>query len=72
MKEYRIQPITMEQRTYDGIYVDSLGAWLGKIVTAHHTSGEKITIVEPAMNATGGRVPAPADWRDLVIEQLAS
>ncbi len=70
MEEYRIQPVTTEEQTYDGVYVDSLGAWLGKVVTAHNMSGQKVTIVEPAMNTTGGRVPAPAHWRDLVIKQL--
>ncbi len=55
-----------------GVYVDSLGAWLGKVVAADDTSGKKVTIVELALNTTGGRVPAPAQWRDQVIEQLPS
>src|SRR6266545_3558311 len=70
MEEYRIQPVTTEEQTYDGVYIDSLGAWLGKVVTADNMSGQRATIVELAMNTAGGRVPAPAHWRDLVIEQL--
>jgi hypothetical protein len=70
MEEYRIQPVTTEEQTYDGVYVDSLGEWLGKVVTADDTSGKKLIIVEPAMNTSGGRIPAPAHWRDKVIEQL--
>jgi hypothetical protein len=72
MEEYRIHPVATEERTCDGVYVDSIGAWLGKVVTAHDTSGHEVTNVEPVMNATGGRVPAPANWRDLVIERLLS
>jgi hypothetical protein len=72
MEEYRIQPVTTEERTYDGVYVDSLGAWLGNVVSAHYRSGQKVAIVEPAMNTVGGRVPAPAHWRDLVIKRLAA
>ena len=72
MEEYRIQPVTTDEQTYDGLSVDSLGAWLGKVVTADNTSGNKSTIVEPAMNPTGGRIPAPAQWRDQVIERFVS
>lgn len=72
MEEYHIQPVTTEERTYDGVYVDSLGAWLGNIVNVHYTSGQKAAIVEPAMNTTGGRISAPAHWRDLVITRLAA
>jgi hypothetical protein len=72
MEAYRIEPITSEERTYDGVYLDSLGAWLGNIVSAQHTSGKHVTVVEPAMNTTGGRIPAPAHWRDLIIKQCDS
>ena len=72
MEEYHIQPVTTEERTYDGVYVDSLGAWLGNVVNAHYTSGQRVAVVEPAMNTTGGRIPAPAHWRDLVIKRLAA
>jgi hypothetical protein len=72
MEEYRIQPVTTDEQTYDGVYVDSLGAWLGKVVTADDTFGKKVTIVQPAMNTTGGRIPAPVQWRNQVIERLPS
>ena len=72
MEEYHIQPVTTEERTYDGVYVDSLGAWLGTIVNAHYISGQKVAIVEPAMNTAGGRIPAPSHWRDLVIRRLVA
>jgi hypothetical protein len=72
MEEYRIEPITTEERTYDGVYLDSLGAWLGNVVKAHRMSGRDVTIVEPAMNTTGGRIPAPAHWRDLIIKRFVS
>jgi hypothetical protein len=70
MEEYRIQPVTTEEQAYDGVYVDSLGAWLGKVVTTRDTAGQNAIIVELAMNTTGGRIPAPVDWRDLVVERL--
>ena len=70
MEEYRIQPVTADEQTFDGVYVDSLGAWLGKVVSADDKSGKRLAIVEPAMNTTGGRIPAPAQWRDKVIERL--
>lgn len=72
MEEYRIQPVTTEEQTYNGVYVDSLGAWLGKVVTTDDPSGQKVTIVEPALNTMGGRIPAPAQWRDPMIERLPS
>jgi len=72
MEEYHIQPFTTEERTYDGVYVDSLGAWLGNLVSAHYITGGKAAIVEPAMNITGGRIPAPAHWRNLVIKRLVA
>jgi hypothetical protein len=72
MEAYRIEPITREERTYDGVYLDSLGAWIGNVVRAQYTSGQDVTVVELAMNTTGGRIPAPAHWRELIIKRCDS
>jgi hypothetical protein len=54
MEAYRIEPITSEERTYDEVYLDSLGAWLGNVVRAQHTSRHDVTVTVRFLNTGDG------------------
>jgi hypothetical protein len=59
---YRITPVAVAGfADADGIYTNIAGAWLGEL-----DGGS----VHPYVDEDGDFVPAPANWRDLVIEEL--
>lgn len=60
-EQYRIQPIEVEGAAdADGVWVNSDGAWLGEIIDEH---------VE-VYSDEGDYIPAPANWQELVVEEL--
>lgn len=62
MTDYRIIPVSVEGfADADGVYENQYGAWLGEF------DGEA---VQPYADEDGGYIPAPANWRDLVIEEV--
>lgn len=62
MTDYRISPVAVEGfANADGVYENAHGAWLGEV------NGGK---VEPYADEDMEFVPAPSNWRNLVIEEL--
>jgi len=62
--DYRIKPIAVEGfADADGVYENSQGAWLGEV-----NDGK----VDPYADEDMDFVPAPANWRDLVIVALSA
>ena len=60
--DYQIKPVTIEGFVdADGVYENQQGAWLGEI------NGE---IVQPYADEDGDFIPAPENWRELVIKEL--
>lgn len=64
--DYQITPIEIEgYSTADCVYVNSDGAWLGSIETVGEYS-----IALPFVDEGFDFVPAPDNWRDLIISEL--
>lgn len=61
---------TGDGRVADGVYVNEQGAWLGEWDVISYPTGPEQTVL-PHMDADGEYIPAPANWRDLIIEQVA-
>ena len=62
IRDYQIKPVAVEgYADADGVYVNSEGAWLGECVDM---------IVMPYINDGGAYIPAPANWRDLIVQEL--
>lgn len=60
--DYQIKPIAVEgYADADGVYENRDGAWLGEI------DGGKVM---PYADEDGDFVPAPENWRDLVVRLL--
>ena len=68
--DYRITPVTANGVACDGVAVDEDGAWLGKVVTGPNGEGTVVTEVVRVADSAGDWIPAPADWRQLVLERL--
>lgn len=61
MQEYIIQSVEVEGAAdADGVVVNNDGAWLGEVVDGS---------VE-LYSDEGDYIPAPANWQELVIEEL--
>jgi|GEM_PF-4102271 len=61
--DYRIQTVN----SADGVVENSSGAWLGEVT---QVTPDGPAVVMPLADEDGEYIPAPANWRDLVIEQL--
>jgi hypothetical protein len=62
MSDYRIQPVAVDGfADADGVYENERGAWLGEY------DGDT---VRPYSDEGGDYVPAPENWRELIIEAL--
>ena len=60
--DYQIKPVAVEGfADADGIYVNQHGAWLGEC------DGEKVM---PYADEDSEYIPAPANWRDLIVKTL--
>jgi hypothetical protein len=60
--DYQIKPVAVEGfADADGVYENQAGAWLGEC------DGEKVM---PYADEDLEYVPAPANWRDLIIKAL--
>lgn len=66
MKDYQIQPVEVEGfSNADGVYQNSAGAWLDET----DWQGDK-HVVLPYADEDGNYIPAPANWRDLIVKEL--
>jgi hypothetical protein len=62
MTDYRITPIAVDGfADADGVYENRHGEWLGEVEDGK---------VLPYADEGGDFVPAPSNWRDLVVETL--
>ncbi len=62
--DYRISPVAVEgYADADGVYANEYGAWLGQVMYGN---------VEPYVDEDLDFVPAPDNWRDLIIEHLTN
>ena len=68
--DYQIKPVEIDGSTADGVYKNEYGAWLGIIDWQHDDYGEGTQIVLPLVDESSDFVPAPDNWRDLIIKQL--
>ncbi len=70
IEDHRIKPVTVYGQECDGVYMDERGAWLGKVTMGPNSSGRVVIDVERIMDSKGNFIPAPDNWRDLVVERL--
>ena len=60
--DYQIKPVTVEGfADADGVYKNEYGAWLGEC------DGETVM---PYCDDAGDFIPAPENWRDLIVKEL--
>jgi hypothetical protein len=60
--DYVITPVEVEGfANANGVYENSAGAWLGEV------DGDA---VQPYADEDGDYIPAPSNWRDLVVKAL--
>lgn len=60
--DYQIKPVAVDGFVdADGVYENRGGAWLGEVV-----DGE----VQVYSDEDGDFVPAPSNWRDLIVKEL--
>lgn len=60
--DYQIKPVQVEGFVdADGVYENQHGAWLGEI------DGDS---VQPYADEDGDFVPAPENWRELIVKAL--
>jgi hypothetical protein len=70
--DYRIQPIVYNGEPWDGVYYMDETAYLGR-VCEELTEGSCIyRWVRPAITAPNEWIPAPAHWREMIVEYLGS
>ena len=59
---FQIEPVAVEGYTdANGVYVNQLGAWLGEV---------QDTFVEPYADEDGDYLPAPTNWRELIVKDF--
>lgn len=65
MERYRIHPVPVPDRPYfaDAVFVDDEGAWLAEFDLDDRT-------LLAYNDRAGGAVPAPPNWRDLIVEAI--
>lgn len=69
--DYQITPVAVEgSADADGVYKNEYGAWLGIIDWQATEDGEDKQIVLPLMDEDLDFVPAPDNWRELVVKEL--
>ena len=69
--DYQIKPVVVEGfADADGIYANHEGAWLGQLDWQQVEGQEDRQVVMPYSDEDGGYVPAPADWRALIVREL--
>lgn len=60
--DYRISPVQVKGfADADGVYENQQGAWLGDV------QGDS---VQPYSDEDGDYIPAPSNWRELIVETL--
>ncbi len=60
--DFQIKPVAVEGfADADGVYENQQGAWLGEY------DGETVHIYS---DEDGDYVPAPANWRELIVKEL--
>lgn len=60
--DYQIQPVAVDGfADADGVVENAHGAWLGEY------DGERVHIYS---DEDGDYVPAPANWRELIVKEL--
>lgn len=63
--DYKIEPIAVEGfADADGVFVNSAGEWLGEV----DWQGDKRVVLP--YSDEGNYVPAPANWRERIVEAL--
>ena len=68
--DYKITPVAVDGAgDADGVYENEYGAWLG-LVDWQETESATTQIVLPYSDEDGDYIPAPANWRDLIVAQL--
>jgi hypothetical protein len=68
--DYLITPVTVEGHAdADGVYENSAGAWLGEVDWRTNADGDDEQYVA-VYSEDGDYIPAPENWRDLVIKPL--
>lgn len=69
--DYRIQPVTVDGYAgADGVYKNEYGAWLGVVDWQESEDGSPCRVVFPLTDEDLDFVPAPNNWRDLILEVL--
>jgi hypothetical protein len=64
--DYQIRPIEVEGfASADGIYENSAGAWLGET----DWQDDRLVVL-PYADEEGDFVPAPTNWRELIVKEL--
>jgi hypothetical protein len=64
--DYQIKPVQVDGfADANGVYENSHGAWLGEV----DWQGDK-QVVLPYNDEDGDYIPAPSNWRDLVVKAL--
>lgn len=62
MQDYQITPLAVDGfADADGVYENREGAWLGEC------DGEKVM---PYSDEDGDFIPAPTNWRELIVKAL--
>ena len=69
-EDYRIEPFAAYDRRCDGVFVNTTGAWLGRVCRVRHRDGQWHTVVIPILDFGGQYVRAPDRWADRVVERL--
>ena len=69
--DYQIKPIVVEGfADADGVYENREGAWLGQVDWQQAEGQEDRQVVMPYADEDLDYVPAPANWRDLIVRSL--
>lgn len=72
--DYRIQPVPALGAWWNGVSCTASGAWLGEVVREKPDEADlpEFWLVLPLLDDEDEFVPAPPNWRDLVIERLTT
>jgi hypothetical protein len=68
--DYRIHPITINGKEYDGVYYFEQITWLGKVLDEIIDDEFAYRWVYPAQSASNEPISAPSNWTDLIIEYI--
>lgn len=69
---YQIKPVAVDGfADADGVYVNQAGAWLGEVDwRTQGYDGNDVQYVATYSDEDGDFVPAPANWKELIVKKL--